>query len=137
MGELDLMEDRMGVPLNKVLARLPREEREAVMARTAELAAQEMNLHDLRKALGKTQTAIADQLGIKQENVSRIEQRSDMLLSTLNKYLGGMGGRLRLIAEFKGRPPIELAGLATVTATVEPARPRGKVPHARRRRRIA
>ncbi|HXT78439.1 MAG TPA: helix-turn-helix domain-containing protein, partial [Acetobacteraceae bacterium] len=76
----------MGVPLNKVLARLPREEREAVMARTAELAAQEMNLHDLRKALGKTQTAIADQLGIKQENVSRIEQRSDMLLSTLNKY---------------------------------------------------
>jgi len=56
MGELDLMEDRMGVPLNKVLARLPREEREAVMARTAELAAQEMNLHDLRKALGKTHT---------------------------------------------------------------------------------
>src|SRR6185437_15828562 len=131
------IEDRMGGSLNKVLARLPQEEREAVMARTAELVAREMNLHDLRKALGKTQLTIADQLGIKQENVSRIEQRSDMLLSTLNKYLGSMGGRLRLIAEFKGRPPIELAGLADVTATVKPARPKDKAPHAPRRRRTA
>lgn len=110
----------MGVSLNDVLARLPREERDAVTARTATLVAQEMSLRDLRKALGKTQVAMADQLGIRQENVSRIEQRSDMLLSTLNSYLRGMGGRLRLVAEFEGRPPIELAGLADVAATTDP-----------------
>ncbi|MGH9434907.1 MAG: helix-turn-helix domain-containing protein [Terriglobia bacterium] len=104
----------MGVSLDEVLARLSPDEREAVAARTAELVAREMSLRDLRKALGKTQVAMADRLGIKQENVSRIEQRSDMLLSTLNSYLRSLGGRLRLVAEFEGRPPVELTGLADV-----------------------
>lgn len=112
----------MGVPLDEVLARLPPDEREAVAARTAELVAREMSLRDLRKALGKTQVALAARLGIKQENVSRIEQRSDMLLSTLDSYLRSMGGRLRLIAEFEGRPPVELTGLADVVETEDPPR---------------
>ena len=112
----------MGVPLDQVLARLPPDEQEAVAVRTAELVAREMSLRDLRKALGKTQAAMADRLGIKQENVSRIEQRSDMLLSTLNNYLRGMGGRLRLVAEFAGRPPVELTGLADVVETEGPPR---------------
>ena len=112
----------MGVPLDEVLARLPPDEREAVAVRTAELVAREMSLRDLRKALGKTQAAMADRLGIKQENVSRIEQRSDMLLSTLNNYLRGMGGRLRLVAEFAGRPPVELTGSADVVETEHPSR---------------
>lgn len=121
MGKLDVMEAGMSVSLDEVLARLPSEEQQAVRVRTAELVAREMSLRDLRKALGKTQVAMADHLGIKQENVSRIEQRSDMLLSTLNSYLRGMGGRLRLIAEFEGRPPVELTGLADVATTAVPA----------------
>ena len=137
MGKLDVMEDRMGVPLDEVLARLPRKEREAVKARTAELVTHEMSLRDLRKALGKTQVAMADQLGIKQENVSRIEQRSDMLLSTLNSYLRGMGGRLRLVAEFEGRPPVELAGLADVAITTAPAKSARAAPPAPRRKGLA
>ncbi len=126
----------MGVSLDDVLARLPRKERDTVTARTAALVAQEMSLRDLRKALGKTQVAMADQLGIRQENVSRIEQRSDMLLSTLNSYLRGMGGRLRLVAEFEGRPPVELAGLADVAAatTPTPARSKRAAPRAARRK---
>jgi transcriptional regulator with XRE-family HTH domain len=112
----------MGVSLDEVLARLRSDEREAVAARTADLVAHEMSLRDLRKALGKTQVAMADRLGIKQENVSRIEQRSDMLLSTLNNYLRSMGGRLRLVAEFEGRPPVELTGLADVLETGDPPR---------------
>jgi transcriptional regulator with XRE-family HTH domain len=113
---LGLMEVLMGVPLAEVLARLPPDEREAVAARTTELVAREMSLRDLRKALGKTQVALADQLGIRQE------QRSDMLLSTLDSYLRSMGGRLRLIAEFEGRPPVELTGLADVVETGNPPR---------------
>lgn len=124
----------MGVPLDEVLARLPPDEREAVAVRTAELVAREMSLRDLRKALGKTQAAIADRLGIKQENVSRIEQRSDMLLSTLNNYLRGMGGRLRLVAEFAGRPPVELSGLADVVEPEDPPRAASGKPRTGRRR---
>lgn len=112
----------MGMPLDTMLALLPSPEREAVEARTSELVAREMSLRDLRKALGKTQVAMAGELGIKQENVSRIEQRSDMLLSTLNGYLRSMGGRLRLVAEFEGRPPVELAGFGSMTEAATPAR---------------
>ena len=104
----------MGVSLNEMLAGLPVEERRAAQARTVELIAHETSLRDLRKALGKTQAAIAGQLGIKQENVSRIEQRSDMLVSTLNAYLRSMGGRLRMVVEFDGRPSVELSGFASI-----------------------
>jgi len=137
MGDMDVMEGEMGVPLNEVLARRPRGEQSAVKARTAELVAREMSLRDLRKALGKTQAAMADQLGIKQENVSRIEQRSDMLLSTLNGYLRVMGGRLRLVAEFKGRPPVELAGLADVAIATTSARSKGVAARTSRRKKAA
>ena len=104
----------MAVSLNEAMAQLTDEERRAVQVRTAELTAREMSLRDLRKALGKTQAAIADQLGIKQENVSRIEQRSDMLVSTLNSYLKTMGGKLRMVVEFDGRPSVELSGFAAI-----------------------
>lgn len=127
----------MGVSLDEVLARLSPDEREAVVARTAELVAREMSLRDLRKALGKTQVAMADRLGIKQENVSRIEQRSDMLLSTLNSYLRSLGGRLRLVAEFEGRPPVELTGLADVVETGDLPRAVSAKSRAGKRRTVA
>jgi len=112
----------MGVSLNEMLAGLPAARRKAVKLRTAELITQEMSLRDLRKALGKTQVTMAAELGIKQENVSRIEQRSDMLLSTLNGYLRGMGGRLKLVAEFEGRPPVELSGFSEMADGNQPKR---------------
>jgi len=56
------------------------------------LAAEEMSLRDLRKALGLTQVRLAKELGIEQRNVSRIELRDDVLISTLSSYLKAMGG---------------------------------------------
>jgi hypothetical protein len=55
----------MGVKLNDMLSRLPNHRRAKVEARAAELIAEEMSLRDLRKALGKTQVAIAKKLGMK------------------------------------------------------------------------
>lgn len=104
----------MGVKLDEILDRLPEERRRKVETRAAELIAEEMSLRDLRKALGKTQVAVAKKLGMKQENVSRVEQRADVLLSTLDGYLKALGGRLRLVAEFKGRAPVELTGFGTL-----------------------
>ncbi len=46
--------------------------------------------------------------------MSRIERRSDLLLSTLSGYLGAMGGRLNLVAEFPDRPPIIVTGIAAL-----------------------
>ncbi len=37
---------------------------------------------------------MAELLGVKQENISRMERRADLLLSTLSRYIEAMGGKL-------------------------------------------
>ncbi len=100
--------------LTERLDGLPRERRQRVEDRARSLISEEMSLRDVRKALEQTQTSVAAKLGINQENVSRLEQRSDLLLSTLTSYVDAMGGRLSLVAEFPGRPPIALTGIAAL-----------------------
>jgi transcriptional regulator with XRE-family HTH domain len=72
-----------------------------------------MSLRDLRQALKLTQERLAEALDIGQDGVSRIEQRSDLLISTLRSYIEAMGGHLELIAEFPNRPPVVLSGIAS------------------------
>ena len=86
--------------------------RRQVEERAEELIAEEMTLRELRKARQLTQVNVARKLGISQDGVSRLEQRSDLLLSTLRKTVEAMGGNLSLIAKFPDRPPVELAGIA-------------------------
>lgn len=59
---------------------------------------------------------MAKVLGISQDGVSRLEKRSDLLLSTLRKSVEAMGGNLSLIAEFPDRDPVVLSGIAEVEA---------------------
>ena len=80
--------------------------------RAAELIAEEMTLRELRKARQLTQVSVSRELGVSQDAVSRLEQRSDLLLSTLRKTVEAMGDRLSLIARFPDRPPVELSGIA-------------------------
>ena len=83
-----------------------------VEERAAELIAEEMTLRELRRAGRLTQARVAAELGISQDGVSRLEQRSDILLSTLRRTVEAMGGSLSLIARFPDRPPVELSGIA-------------------------
>ena len=92
-------------------AKLPPERQKRIKARAKEILAEEMSLRALRQARQMTQANLAEQLDIKQENISRIEKRTDLLLSTLTKYVEGMGGKLHLVAEFPDSPPITLAGI--------------------------
>ena len=78
------------------------------------LIAQEQTLRDLRRALNLTQERMAELLKIRQDNVSRIEQRTDLLISTLRSYIEAMGGKLQLVAQFPNRPPVELSGFAAM-----------------------
>jgi DNA-binding transcriptional regulator YiaG len=99
--------------------------RKKIEARTATLIAEEMSLRDLRQALTLTQERIAESLGIGQDGVSRLEKRSDLLLSTLRTYIEAMGGQLSLIAEFPDREPVTLSGLSTMETDLHPpTRPR-------------
>ena len=102
----------MTVNLDDMMADLAPARRRKIEDRAAELIAEEMTLRELRKARRLTQVSVARELGISQDGVSRLEQRSDLLLSTLRRTVEAMGGRLSLIARFPDRPPVELSGIA-------------------------
>ena len=97
--------------LNEVIAGLPEGERARVEARARGLIAEETSLRELRKALGKTQTAVAKRLKVGQDAVSKIETRGDMYVSTLRDVIKAMGGELQLVAQFPDRPPVRLEQL--------------------------
>jgi DNA-binding XRE family transcriptional regulator len=65
--------------------RLSPARRKKVEARAAELIAEEMTLRELRRARKLTQVRMAKSLGVTQDGVSRLEKRSDLMLSTLRK----------------------------------------------------
>lgn len=113
----------MAKKLDDVLAALPPHRRERVQRRAMELA----TLKDLRQAAQQTQQELAATLGVGQDAISRLEKRSDMLLSTLRHYVEGMGGRLELVAQFPDRPPVVLEQLSTPTESRRAShRPTGK-----------
>src|SRR5579872_1353158 len=60
----------------------------------------EMPLQELRQAHQMSQERIAEILHTKQANVSRIERRTDMYISTLRSYIEAMGGELNIVARF-------------------------------------
>lgn len=59
-------------------------------------------LGGLRRATGVTQAALAERLGISQSDLSKLERRIDLRLSTLRAYVAGLGGRLHLLADISG-----------------------------------
>ena len=102
--------------LNGKLNELGERRRKKVEARAAELVAEEMSLQDLRRAHRLTQARVGKALKIGQDGVSRLEQRSDLLISTLRNYVEAMGGDLQLIASFPDRPAVAVTGLAGIDA---------------------
>src|SRR5256886_16811843 len=102
----------MSVNMRDKIGRLNSLQRKKVKARAAELMAEEMSLRDLRKARKLTQAHVAKTLGISQDSVSRLEKRSDLLLSTLRKTVKAMGGDVRIVAQFPDRSPVLLSHLA-------------------------
>src|SRR5262245_5869351 len=99
----------MAKSLDDVLSAFTPEQRARVEARAQELIEEELTLRDLRQAQHLTQERMAELLGVEQENVSRLERRADLLLSTLSSYVTAMGGKLRLVAEFPNRKPVTVA----------------------------
>jgi transcriptional regulator with XRE-family HTH domain len=104
--------------LENILDELPAERRKEVKARAAQLIAEEATLQELRKAHRKTQTQLARKLRMTPGQVSRLEQRSDLPLSTLRKFVEGMDAELSLIAEFPAHNPVKLAGFSALDSVV-------------------
>ena len=94
--------------LKSVLASLPKDRQAAIANQTNRLIAEEMTLRDLRKALEYSQQVVSEKLNVNQSEISKIEHRTDMYISTLRSYIEAMGGELDIIAKFPDRPPIRI-----------------------------
>jgi transcriptional regulator with XRE-family HTH domain len=65
-------------------------------------------IEQLRHARSLTQDQLAQQLGTNQGAISRLEHQSDLYLSTLQRFVHALGGRLEIVVKFKDAEPIEL-----------------------------
>jgi transcriptional regulator with XRE-family HTH domain len=117
----------MSVNIRDKIGKLNAIQRKKVEDRAAELIAEEMSLRDLRKARKLTQARVAKTLGITQDSVSRLEKRTDLLLSTLRKTVKAMGGEVRVVAEFPDRAPVVVSDLSEDDAPPRPSRRRAHV----------
>lgn len=73
---------------------------------------EEMSLHQLRKARELTQTKIAEELDMAQGDVSKLERRTDMYVSTLASYLQAVGAELEIRAVFPDGRAVKITQFA-------------------------
>ncbi len=86
----------------ELLDEMPANRRQRVAERVRETIAA-MPLDELRRARQMTQAKLARSLGVNQGEVSKIEHRTDLYLSTLSEYVEALGGRLEIRAVFPDR----------------------------------
>ena len=102
--------------VNEIIKTLPASRRRKIEKRASALIAEEMTLQELRRARAMTQVRMAKSLGVAQKQISEIEKRTDMHISTLRRSIEAMGGKLSLVAEFPDREQVMLAGITSLDA---------------------
>lgn len=102
--------------VNDLIKSLPASRRRKIEKRASTLIAEEMTLQELRRARAMTQVRLAKNLGVAQKQISEIEKRTDMHISTLRRSIEAMGGKLSLVAEFPDRKPVVLSGITSLDA---------------------
>ena len=78
-------------------------ERQRKIANRVRQSLAAMPLDEIRKARQMTQTKLAETLGVNQGEISKIEHRTDIYLSTLAGYVEALGGKLEIRAVFPDR----------------------------------
>lgn len=99
------------VAVDELIASLPKDRQKTIAARGAALlekVEQRMTWGELRKGRKISQAKIAEALGIGQMQISRLEQRKDPRLSTMQRTVAAMGGYLTMIATFPDQEPVIL-----------------------------
>ena len=89
-------------PFRELLEKMPAHRQRKIARRVQETLAA-MPLEELRKARQMTQAGLAETLGVNQGEVSKIEHRTDLYLSTLAGYIEALGGKLEIRAVFPDR----------------------------------
>ena len=101
----------MAKNVKEIIESLPASRRRKIEKRASTLIAEELTLQELRRARSMTQVRMAKSLGVAQKQISEIEKRTDMHISTLRRSIEALGGTLSLVAEFPDRKPVVLSGI--------------------------
>jgi predicted XRE-type DNA-binding protein len=99
------------VSVEDVMTALPKDRRKAIEAKGAALLARvekRMTLAEVRKGRQISQATVAEALGIGQMQISRLEQRKDPRLSTMQRTVAAMGGKLTMLVTFPDQEPVVL-----------------------------
>ncbi len=86
-------------PFSELTKDFTPERRQRIEALKGEMLA-EMPLHELRRARALTQRDLANMLRVNQPAISKLEQRTDVYVSSLRAYIEAVGGKLKIVAEF-------------------------------------
>ena len=102
VGRLDW---RQPMPKNKTWRELRAEtittsERDAEVKAGAQAIVLQSRLAELRQKRSISQQTLADALGVSQARVSTLEHTDDVLVSTLTRYIEGLGGHVEIRAVF-------------------------------------
>lgn len=113
----------MAIKLEDYIAALPQEEQIAIQQETERLIAEDLTLQALRKARAHSQKQVGKKLKVNQSEVSKIERRADLYVSTLRHYIEAVGGELEIIARFPDRPPVRISQFEDLDDGTEAAAP--------------
>ena len=97
--------------LKDIMDRPEPDPRARIGARAEEIHQEYLTLKKLRSHMEVTQTALARTMGVAQATIAQLEQRNDIHVSTLRKYVEALGGTLSIIADMPGQGPVPLTGL--------------------------
>lgn len=92
-----------GKRLQKFWDSLPEDQKEEIKRESEALKTEYNSLQEIRKELELSQQDVADSLGVKQESISKLENRDDIKISTLKEYLGAMGAKMKIVVEFNDK----------------------------------
>lgn len=118
----------MSTTLQSIIEEFSAEDQKLIQSKASVLA-EEMVRHadslaEVRSALVKTQDEVARVLNVKQNAVAQLEKRSDLLLSTLRKYVEAMGGELAVAVRTGAGTVIMLDSLSSLAKPSAPHRAR-------------
>jgi DNA-binding transcriptional regulator YiaG len=82
----------MTKPYSQLRNRMSSRVRKNANTKTEKMFKEMMALKELRNALHLSQKKLAESLSVDQANISQLENRTDMFISTLRSYISAMGG---------------------------------------------
>jgi len=99
------------VTVRSILKSLPPKRQKTIKAQANTYIKEYRNLQELRKSLGFTQNELAEAQAVRQVNISNLERRSDMHISTLRKYVESLGCELEINIRLPDKSLVSISNL--------------------------